>query len=85
MLSKLRPAFVKDGRGSVTAGNASGVNDGAAACLLTTVEEARRLSLKKPLARIVSWAQVGIDPSIMGTAPIEAVRKAVSYVMTNTI
>lgn len=78
VLSKLRPAFVKDGRGSVTAGNASGVNDGAAACLLTTVEEARRLSLKKPLARIVSWAQVGIDPSIMGTAPIEAVRKAIA-------
>ena len=71
--AKLRPAFGKDG--TVTAGNASGINDGAAAVVLMTTAEASRRGLK-PLARIVSWAQVGVDPSIMGTGPIPASRKA---------
>ncbi|QFR33124.1 acetyl-CoA C-acetyltransferase [Ancylobacter sp. TS-1] len=72
-MTKLRPAFAKDG--SVTAGNASGINDGAAAVVLMTA--ARALSAgKKPLARIVSWAQAGVDPSIMGSGPIPASRRA---------
>ena len=72
-LGGLRPAFAKDG--TVTAGNASGINDGAAALVLMTAEEAadRRIS---PRARIVSWAQAGVDPSIMGTGPIPASRAA---------
>jgi acetyl-CoA C-acetyltransferase len=72
-MAKLRPAFAKDG--SVTAGNASGINDGAAAVVLMTASEAAKLG-KKPLARIVSWAQAGVDPSIMGTGPIPASRAA---------
>jgi acetyl-CoA C-acetyltransferase len=72
-LAKLRPAFDKDG--TVTAGNASGLNDGAAAVVLMTEEEARRRGIK-PLARIASWATAGVDPSIMGTGPIPASRKA---------
>lgn len=72
-LAKLRPAFAKDG--TVTAGNASGINDGAAAVVLMTAEEAKRRGLT-PLARIVSWAQVGVDPAIMGTGPIPASRRA---------
>ena len=72
-VAKLRPAFAKDG--TVTAGNASGINDGAAAVLLMTAEEAARRGLE-PLARIVSWAHAGVDPSIMGTGPIPASRKA---------
>ena len=72
-MAKLRPAFGKDG--SVTAGNASGINDGAAAIVLMTADEAKRRGLT-PLARIVSWAQVGVDPAIMGTGPIPASRKA---------
>ena len=72
-MAKLRPAFGKDG--TVTAGNASGINDGAAAVVLMTAAEASRRGLV-PLARIVSWAQVGVDPSIMGTGPIPASRKA---------
>jgi len=72
-LSGLKPAFQKDG--TVTAGNASGINDGAAALVLMTAEEAKRRGLT-PLARIVSWAQAGIDPSIMGTGPIPASRAA---------
>ena len=72
-MAKLRPAFSKDG--TVTAGNASGINDGAAAVVLMTADEAKRRGLT-PLARIVSWAQVGVDPSIMGTGPIPASRKA---------
>jgi acetyl-CoA C-acetyltransferase len=72
-VGKLRPAFSKDG--TVTAGNASGINDGAAAVVLMTAEEAARRGLK-PLARIVSWAHAGVDPSIMGTGPIPASRKA---------
>jgi acetyl-CoA C-acetyltransferase len=72
-MAKLRPAFSKDG--SVTAGNASGINDGAAALVLMTAAEANRRGLT-PLARIVSWAQAGVDPKIMGTGPIPASRKA---------
>ena len=72
-VSKLRPAFDKDG--SVTAANASGINDGAAAVVLMTLEEARRRGIT-PLARIVSWAHAGVDPSIMGTGPIPASKKA---------
>ncbi|CAL1527195.1 unnamed protein product [Lymnaea stagnalis] len=72
-LQKLRPAFAKDG--SVTAGNASGINDGAAAIILSSQAEATRRGLK-PLAKIVAWAQAGVDPSVMGTGPIPATRKA---------
>ena len=72
-VGKLRPAFSKDG--SVTAANASGINDGAAAMVLMSAEEAKRRGLT-PLARIVSWAQVGVDPAIMGSGPIPASRKA---------
>jgi acetyl-CoA C-acetyltransferase len=72
-LSKLRPAFDKEG--TVTAGNASGINDGAAALVLMKASEAAKLG-KTPLARIVSWAQAGVDPSIMGTGPIPASRAA---------
>ena len=73
-LKKLRTVFKENG--TVTAGNSSGINDGAAALLLTTLEEAEKKNLK-PLAKIVSWASVGIDPSLMGLGPIEAVREAV--------
>jgi acetyl-CoA C-acetyltransferase len=73
-LGKLSPAFIRDG-GSVTAGNASGLNDGAAVALIMTAEEAKRRGLE-PLARIASWAQAGVDPSIMGSGPIPASRKA---------
>jgi len=73
-LAKLGPAFQRDG-GTVTAGNASGINDGAAAVLLTTEAEAARRGLE-PLARIVSWAQAGVDPAIMGTGPIPASKLA---------
>ncbi len=72
-LQKLRPAFAKDG--TVTAGNASGINDGAAAVVLMTAEEAERRGIE-PLARIASWAQAGVDPAIMGSGPIPASRKA---------
>jgi acetyl-CoA C-acetyltransferase len=72
-VAKLRPAFDKDG--TVTAANASGINDGAAAVVLMTLEEARRRGIA-PLARIVSWAHAGVDPSIMGTGPIPASKKA---------
>lgn len=69
----LRPAFNKEG--SVTAANASGLNDGAAALVLMSAEEAERRGLK-PLARIASWANAGVEPEIMGTGPIPASRKA---------
>jgi len=72
-LKKLRPAFTKDG--TVTAGNASGINDGAAALILMSAAEADKRGLK-PLARIVSFATAGVDPKIMGTGPIPASRKA---------
>lgn len=74
-MKALRPAFAKDG--SVTAGNASGINDGAAAVVLMSAEEAKKRGIK-PLARIVSWAQSGVDPSIMGTGPIPASRAALA-------
>ncbi|MFT3972035.1 MAG: acetyl-CoA C-acetyltransferase [Amaricoccus sp.] len=72
-MQKLKPAFAKDG--TVTAGNASGLNDGAAAVLLMTEEEAAKRGIE-PLARIASWATVGVDPAIMGTGPIPASRAA---------
>ncbi len=72
-VGKLRPAFVKDG--TVTAGNASGINDGAAAVVLMKASEAAKRG-KTPLARIVSWAHAGVDPAIMGTGPIPASRAA---------
>jgi acetyl-CoA C-acetyltransferase len=72
-ISGLRPAFTKDG--SVTAANASGINDGAAALVLMSMDEANRRGLK-PLAHIRSWAHAGVDPEIMGTGPIPASRKA---------
>jgi len=77
-LSRLRPAFIRDGTGTVTAGNASGINDGAACVMVANFSKVHGMSLKQPMARIVCWAQVGIDPSIMGSAPIEAVKKALS-------
>jgi len=72
-MAKLRPAFDKEG--TVTAGSASGINDGAAAVVLMTASRAAKEG-KKPLARIVSWAQAGVDPAIMGTGPIPASRRA---------
>jgi acetyl-CoA C-acetyltransferase len=72
-VAKLRPAFEKEG--TVTAGNASGINDGAAAVALMSLAEAKKRGIT-PLARIVSWAHAGVDPSIMGTGPIPASKKA---------
>jgi len=72
-MGKLRPAFEKEG--TVTAGNASGINDGAAAVVLMTAKQAAKEG-KKPIARIVSWGQAGVDPKIMGTGPIPASRTA---------
>jgi acetyl-CoA C-acetyltransferase len=72
-VAKLKPAFDKEG--TVTAANASGINDGAAAVVLMTLEEAKKRGIT-PLARIVSWAHAGVDPSIMGTGPIPASKKA---------
>ncbi|WP_425403069.1 acetyl-CoA C-acetyltransferase [Hwanghaeella sp.] len=72
-LAKLRPAFAKDG--TVTAGNASGINDGAAAVVMMSAEEAEKRG-STPLARVVSWATAGVDPSIMGTGPIPSSRMA---------
>ena len=73
VLAKLRPAFDKNG--TVTAGNASGINDGAAAVVLMSLAEAEKRGVK-PLARIVSWATAGVDPAVMGTGPIPASRLA---------
>ncbi len=72
-LGKLRPAFNKEG--TVTAGNASGINDGAAAIVLTSSDQAKSRGLN-PLARIASWATAGVEPSVMGSGPIPASRKA---------
>ena len=72
-MAKLKPAFSKDG--TVTAGNASGINDGAAALVLMTAKEAAKRGLT-PLARVVSWATAGVDPAIMSSGPIPATRKA---------
>jgi acetyl-CoA C-acetyltransferase len=74
-LSALRPAFAKDG--TVTAGNASGINDGAAAIVLMGADEAEKRGIM-PRARIASWAQAGVDPAIMGSGPIPASRKALA-------
>jgi len=74
-LAKLKPAFKKDG--SVTAGNASGINDAAAALVVMSAEKAAELGLK-PLAKIVSWGSAGVDPKIMGIGPVPAVRKALA-------
>jgi len=71
-LAALKPAFKKDG--SVTAGNASGINDGAAALVVTTGDKAKKVG-SKPLARILSYASTGVDPAIMGMGPVSAVRK----------
>ena len=79
-LEKLKTVFKENG--TVTPGNSSGINDGAAALLLTTLEEAEKKSIK-PLAKIVSWASVGVDPSIMGLGPIDAVREAVKKAKWN--
>ncbi|MBV8594361.1 MAG: acetyl-CoA C-acetyltransferase [Caulobacteraceae bacterium] len=72
-MAKLKPAFSKDG--TVTAGNASGLNDGAAALVVMSAAEAARRGVE-PMARIVAWATAGVDPAIMGTGPIPATRKA---------
>ncbi|MSP30013.1 MAG: acetyl-CoA C-acetyltransferase [Acetobacteraceae bacterium] len=74
-MARLRPAFTKDG--TVTAGNASGINDGAAALMLMSAKEAARRGLT-PLARIASFATAGVDPAVMGTGPIPAARKALA-------
>ena len=79
-LEKLKAVFQKDG--TVTPGNSSGINDGAAALLLTTLEEAKKKSIQ-PLVKIISWASVGVDPTLMGLGPIEAVRKAVKKAKWN--
>lgn len=76
-MSKLKPYFLTDGTGTVTPANASGMNDGAAAVLLMKKSEAENRGLA-PLARIVSWAQAGVEPSIMGTGPIPAIKQAVA-------
>ena len=72
-LSKLKPAFKENG--TVTAGNSSGINDGAASVVLMSYEDAKKKKLN-PLAKIVSWAQCGVDPSLMGTGPINASKEA---------
>jgi acetyl-CoA C-acetyltransferase len=74
-LAKLRPAFKEDG--VVTAGNSSGINDGAAAVLLLEEDAARQAGIR-PLARVLGWGAVGVDPRIMGMGPVEAIRKALS-------
>ena len=74
-LSKLKPAFAKDG--TVTAGNASGINDGAAAVVVMSAAEAQKRGIK-PLARIASWATAGVDPAVMGTGPIPATKLALA-------
>mgnify|MGYP006135201393 CR=1 FL=1 len=79
-LEKLKTIFKKDG--TVTPGNSSGINDGAAALLLTNLEEAEKKSIE-PLAKIVSWSSVGVDPSLMGLGPIEAVQIALKKAKWN--
>jgi len=79
-LEKLKTVFRQNG--TVTPGNSSGINDGAAALLLTTLDEAEKKSIK-PLVKIVSWASVGVDPALMGLGPIEAVRKAMNKAKWN--
>ncbi len=79
-LSKLKPAFIRDGSGTVTAGNASGLNDGGAAVVLASGEVASQLGVE-PMAKVVAWAQAGVDPSIMGMGPVPAVKAAVCIVI----
>jgi len=79
-LERLKTVFLKDG--TVTPGNSSGINDGAAALLLTTLDEAKKKSIQ-PLAKIISWASVGVEPALMGLGPIEATRKAVKKAKWN--
>ena len=79
-LGRLKAVFLKDG--TATPGNSSGINDGAAALLLTTFEEAKKRSIQ-PLVKIISWASVGVDPTLMGLGPIEAVREAVKKAKWN--
>lgn len=75
-LSKMKPVFMKDG--TVTAGNASGVNDGSAAIVMMTLEKAQQLGLK-PLAKVISTANIGVDPKIMGIGPAYAIPKSIHY------
>ena len=79
-LKKLKTVFLNDG--TVTAGNSSGINDGAAALLLTTAEEAKKKSIE-PLAKIISWASVGVDPALMGLGPIRAITEAIKKAKWN--
>jgi len=79
-LKKLKTVFQK--KGTVTPGNSSGINDGAAALLLTSLDEAKKKSIK-PLAKIISWSAVGVDPSLMGLGPIGAVREAIKKAKWN--
>ena len=79
-LQKLKSVFQDNG--TITPGNSSGINDGAAALLLTSLEEAEKRSIK-PLVKIVSWSSVGVDPSVMGLGPIEAVREAIKKAKWN--
>ena len=79
-LKKLKTVFQENG--TVTPGNSSGINDGAAALLLTTFDQAKKKSIK-PLVKIVSWASVGVDPSLMGLGPIEAIRDSVKKARWN--
>ncbi len=81
-LAKLKPAFKANG--TVTAGNSSGINDGAAALLLVEAETARRLGFTKPLARVVACASAGVAPDVMGLGPIPAVRKALKQAKLRT-
>ena len=76
-LAKLKPAFKTDGTGRVTAGNSSGVNDGAAAIILASGDAVKKYGLK-PLARLVSWGQGGVDPKIMGVGPVAATKNAMA-------
>ena len=79
-LEKLKTVFQDDG--TITAGNSSGINDGAAALLLTSLEEAEKKSIE-PLVKIISWSSVGVDPSLMGLGPIKAVREAIKKAKWN--
>ena len=72
-LSKLKPSFKKDG--TITAGNASGINDGAAAVVIVSERKAKELNINEPLGKIIAYSSVGVDPEFMGLGPIEAVRK----------
>ena len=83
-LSRLKTCFLLDGSGTVTAGNSSGISDGAAAVVLMTYAEAAKRGVA-PMARIVAWGQAGVDPSVMGTGPIPATKRAVSSWFAYTV